>query len=151
MRYFLAALLLALPTLVHAAEFTVTTFNAEFLTRPKVHIKFGLPFDLNATDQATWAAPGFRDTKFAEAAAAVAGVVADINADVVVLTEVGDETDVTELNAAIGSLGVSYPHAEVCACTDTATRQNVGRAVEVSADRHPSRNTRPRGLLHGTR
>jgi hypothetical protein len=76
-------------------ELTIATFNAEFLTRPKVHVKFGFPFDLvEQADVAIWNAPGVRDQKFAEGAAAVAKVVASLKADVVVLTEVGDERDV---------------------------------------------------------
>ena len=126
MRFLMAALLFAIPVIASATELTIATFNTEFLTRPKVHVKFGFPFDLEeAADQATWAALGFRDQKFAEGAAAVAKVVAGINADVIVLTEVGDQRDVQELVAAIGLQGVQYPHAEVCSCTDTATRQNV--------------------------
>ena len=126
MRTFLAALLLAFPAFAHAAEFTIATFNTEFLTRSKVHVKFGFPFELEKrADIATWAAPGFRDQKFAEATAAVAEVVAGINADVIVLVEVGNDADVAELNAVVAAKGVIYPHVEVCACTDTATQQHV--------------------------
>ncbi len=126
MRALLAALLIVFPTLSLATELTVATFNAEFLTRPKIHVKFDFPLNLEKpNDVATWSAPGFRDQKFAEGAAAVAKVIADINADVMVLTEVGDQDDVQELNAAIAGRGVSYPHVEVCECTDTATQQHV--------------------------
>jgi endonuclease/exonuclease/phosphatase family metal-dependent hydrolase len=126
MRAWLAALLLVVPAFAHGDEFTIATFNTEFLTRPKVHVKFGFPFDLeDQAHLAIWAAPGFRDQKFSEGAAAVAKVVASIKADVIVLTEVGDERDVRELTAAIAAEGVNYPHLEVCACTDTATRQHV--------------------------
>ena len=126
MRALLATLLLLLPAFAQGEELTIATFNTEFLTRPKVHVKFGFPFDLvDQADLAIWNAPGVRDQKFAEGAAAVAKVVANIKADVIVLTEVGDERDVRELASAIAGEGVSYPHVEVCACTDTATRQHV--------------------------
>lgn len=126
MRFFLAAFLLSIPVIASATELTIATFNTEFLTRPRVHVKFGFPFDLqNSTDQTTWAAVGFRDQKFAESAAAVAKVIAGINADVMVLTEVGDQRDVQEIVAAVELQGVQYPHAEVCACTDTATSQHI--------------------------
>jgi endonuclease/exonuclease/phosphatase family metal-dependent hydrolase len=124
-RFILAVILVALPVFSYAAEVTVATFNTEFLTRPKVHIKFGLPFDLEAADLATWSAPGFRDAKFAEAAAAVAKVIAEVNADVIVLTEIGKIADVTELNSAVAAQGVIYRNVEVCACTDFQTQQNV--------------------------
>jgi endonuclease/exonuclease/phosphatase family metal-dependent hydrolase len=106
----------------------IATFNAEFLTRPRVHIKFGLPFNIaeaTAAEQAQWAAAGFRDTRFTEAAQHVAQVIAGINADVVALSEVGNDTDVAELNAEIADLGVNYPHVEVCDCTDNTTQQHV--------------------------
>jgi endonuclease/exonuclease/phosphatase (EEP) superfamily protein YafD len=126
MRAWLAALLLLVPAFAHGDDFTIATFNTEFLTRPKVHVKFGFPFDLeDQAHLAIWNAPGVRDQKFSEGAAAVAKVVASIKADVIVLTEVGDERDVRELTAAIAAEGVTYPHLEVCACTDTATRQHV--------------------------
>lgn len=106
----------------------IATFNCEFLTRPKVHIKFGLPFrmsDTSAAEQAQWDAAGFRDSKFSEAAEAVAGVLAPIDADVLALTEVGDEADVAEVRAKIAALGVNYPHVEVCDSADSFTQQHV--------------------------
>lgn len=111
-----------------AETITIATFNAEFLTRPKVHIKFGLPFKMSNASQAqkaTWNQPGFRDQKFGEAANAVAEVVHSLNADVVALTEVGDESDVNELNQAISTLGTDYLHVAVCECTDGTTKQRV--------------------------
>jgi endonuclease/exonuclease/phosphatase family metal-dependent hydrolase len=122
----LTAFLIAYPVAFFSAEVTIATFNAEFLTRPKIHVKFGFQLNLEEpADVATWVTPGFRDQKFAEGAAAVAEVVAGINADVIVLTEVGNQRDVQELNAAIAGRGVNYPHVEVCSCTDTATQQHV--------------------------
>lgn len=84
-------------------------------------------FDLNLTkpeDLSLWT-PAFRDQKFAEGAAAVADVVAGIDADVIVLTEVGNRRDVDELNAAVAARGVTYPHVAVCNCTDFNTMQRV--------------------------
>jgi hypothetical protein len=102
MRFMALLILFFLPIDALAGDLTIATFNAEFLTRPKVHVKFGRAFDMtNADEIAQWNEPGFRDQKFAEAAAAVAKVVAGINADVMVLTEVGNEQDVAELNAAM--------------------------------------------------
>src|SRR5215210_7102220 len=104
MRFLMAALLFAIPVIASATELTIATFNTEFLTRPKVHVKFGFPFDLeDQAHLAIWNAPGVRDQKFSEGAAAVAKVVASIKADVIVLTEVGDERDVRELTATIAA------------------------------------------------
>lgn len=120
------------PAAACAAELTIATFNAEFLTRPKVHAKFGFDLNLTKPDEiAMWAAPGFRDQKFAEGAAAVAEVVAGINADITVLTEVGDQRDIHELSAAIAARGVTYPHTAVCDCTDTFTQQKVAVLAKI--------------------
>lgn len=122
--YFMFVLLISWPA--QADELKLATFNAEFLTRPKLHVKFGLPFTLtDPNDIEQWSDPNFVDEKFAEAAAAVAGVLARIDADVLVLNEVGDQIDVTELVAAIQADGVSYTHLAVCNCTDTFTAQHV--------------------------
>lgn len=120
-----ALLLLLFASAAWAADLTIATFNAEFLTRPRVHIKFGFPFTLNAADAAIWDGPGFRDERFHEATVEVAGVVAAINADVIVLTEVGDRRDIIELIKTLWMEEVVYPHFAVCECTDTATQQRV--------------------------
>jgi endonuclease/exonuclease/phosphatase family metal-dependent hydrolase len=127
---FIIALCLSLtiPSMAIAEALTIATFNVEFLIRPKVHVKFGLPFNMNdasPSDQAQWAVPGFRDQKFNEAAKAVAKVITDMNADVLALVEVGDRTDVDELNREIQARGVTYAHIALCDCTDTITQQRV--------------------------
>jgi endonuclease/exonuclease/phosphatase family metal-dependent hydrolase len=107
---------------------TIATFNCEFLTRPKVHIKFGLPFnieDAGREEQEAWAQPGARDLKYKEAAQAVAEVVHAVGADVIALVEVGNDDDVIELRDEILALGLDYPHAAVGRSRDTATRQYV--------------------------
>lgn len=125
------ALLLAAgaqPALGQADTLTLATLNCEFLTRPRVHVKFGLPFDLSDAPQAArqqWEQPGFRDARFAEAAQAVAQVLATLDADVLALTEVGDDADVVELQQALNALGAVYPHRAVGNSRDTFTRQNV--------------------------
>jgi endonuclease/exonuclease/phosphatase family metal-dependent hydrolase len=120
-----SVLALLLGTSISAGELTIATFNAEFLTRPKVHIKFDFPFQLEGADQQQWDAPGFRDQKFKEAAKAVARVIAGVSADVVALTEVGNRQDVLELVKEIEQLGLRYEHIAVCNCTDHTTQQHV--------------------------
>lgn len=123
MRKVLGVLVLA--ALACAEEtLTVATFNCEFLTRPKVHMKFGEPFNLRRPKRQQWDAPGFRDKKFAEAARAVAKFIARIGADVVVLQEVGDEKDTRELRNEIKALGLDYPHVAVSAFKDEDTFQH---------------------------
>jgi endonuclease/exonuclease/phosphatase family metal-dependent hydrolase len=123
MRMFTTAALSALLAIggsAAAQELTIATFNAEFLTRPRVHMKFGLPFSLPEAARAEWDAPGFRDRKFAEAAQVVATLLTGIDADVLALTEVGDERDVRELAEAIRAQGVAYDHVAVCDCPQPA-------------------------------
>lgn len=125
MKYVSALLLALLTTAAAADDLTIATFNAEFLTRPTVHVKFGYPLQLRSeADIALWA-PAFRDQKFAEAATQVAAVVASLGADIVVMTEVGDQRDVAELNAAVGAAGANFPNTFVCRCTDSVTQQKV--------------------------
>lgn len=114
-----------IPSVVFAESVSVATFNAEFLTRPMVHMKFGLPFRLKGAEKEEWDRPGFRDAKFEEATKAVAKMLAELDADVLALTEVGDERDVEELRQALGAEGKNYPHSAVCDCTDSTTRQHV--------------------------
>lgn len=100
---------------------SVATFNAEFLYPKKVHIKYGLEFNMGDNSQEQqdqWAQPGFREQRFSDAVAAVATVIAGVDADVMTLTEVGDLEDVIPLVEAIRDEGVDYPHVEVCQCND---------------------------------
>jgi endonuclease/exonuclease/phosphatase family metal-dependent hydrolase len=120
MRTALIALLLAS---VGFAEGTITiaTLNCQFLTRPKVHVKFGLPFFLRRQQREQWDAPGFREEKVKQAAALVAKAVLATGADVIVLTEIGDEKDVAALQAETKV----YPHAAVGSFEDPETFQRV--------------------------
>jgi endonuclease/exonuclease/phosphatase family metal-dependent hydrolase len=104
-----------------AQTITVGTFNTHFLYPGKVHVKYGLKFTMShntAAEQAQWNQPGFRQQKFEEAVNAVAPVIAGVNSDVMVLTEVGDGNDVATFVQAISALGVNYPNVQVCNCTD---------------------------------
>ena len=105
-------------------ELTIATFNCEFLTRPKVHMKFDEPFDLSAARREIWDQPGYRDQKFSEAAQAVAKTIVEINADVIGLEEVGNEQDVKELLEEVRKLGLDYPHCVVGRPVEQRTYQN---------------------------
>lgn len=106
---------------VMAEKLTVATFNAEFLYPQKVHVKYGLKFNMGdnpASVQTEWAQPVFREAKFQKALEQVAEVIATIEADVLTLTEVGNEADVQRLVAEVKARGKDYPHMEVCECSD---------------------------------
>ncbi len=127
--FIVLCLILALPIDGYGQDDTLTlaTFNCEFLTRPKVHVKFGLNFTMSREPpavRAQWDAT-FRDDRFTEAAQAVAAVIAAVDADVITLTEVGNQQDVDELVAEISNAGVVYPNVEIGISSDNTTRQNV--------------------------
>lgn len=105
-------------------ELTIATFNCEFLTRPKVHMKFGESFDLSAARQEIWNQPGYRDQKFSQAAQAVARTIVEIGADVIGLEEVGNEQDVKELLEEVRKLGLDYPYYVVGSPVEEGTYQN---------------------------
>lgn len=107
-----------------ADEVSVATLNCEFLCRQKVHMKFNLPFDLkNHPEEERWNDREFRDARYAEAARAVADAVRRIDADVIVLTEVGrDKRDVVELHEFVKA---DRPHMAHGDSNDRRTFQNV--------------------------
>lgn len=120
-------LFLLLTLCASAAELKIATFNTEFLTKPRVHVRFDVPFNTNQWSDAQLAlwTPDFREQKFAESVDKVAPVIAEIDADIILLTEVGNEDDVDQLREAINGLGVNYPHVVVCDCKDSSTQQHV--------------------------
>ena len=124
-RLLLVCFLAVLPCTVQAQDVTLATFNCEFLVRQKVHIKFGESFNLSGAAEATWDQAGFRDARFGEAAAAVADVLASINADVLLLTEVGDAADVEELHDSLAARVSPYPFRFVGDSRDRSTGQHV--------------------------
>lgn len=106
----------------------MATFNAEFLIPSKVHVKYGLRFNIGDKSQAEqdeWEVPVFRTLKFEEAVERVAGLLATVETDVLVLTEVGNEEDVDALVQQIAAHGVNYDHVAVCDCSDNYTQQHV--------------------------
>ena len=129
MRILVVVALLMIHSIPAAAEdFSVATFNAEFLNTSKVHIKYGMPFrmsDADPADQAEWDSPAFRTQRFEMAVDAVAEAIQDIDVNILVLTEVGDGTDIDLLVGRLNALGANFPHVEVCDCTDSFTGQHV--------------------------
>ena len=124
--------LVALPLLCLGATGTaadslrIATFNAEFLTRPNVQVKFDLNRKLTPEEQKIWDKPGYRDARFATATRRVARYIAEhVQADILVLTEVGNRRDVEELRTELKKNNIDFPHFEVCDCTDHNTRQHV--------------------------
>lgn len=109
-------LLLLLLFAEHAAGATVriATLNCEFLNSRRIHMRYGLPFDFDEWDAATRAA------RLEESSAAVAQEIQAIDADVIVLTEVGKPADFEVLLRHL-----TYPHHALCRSLDTETGQYV--------------------------
>ncbi len=106
----------------------VGTFNSEFLIKSKVHIKFGVPFDLDDASpqqKAFWSNQSNRNDKFIEATKEVALFIKSLNVDILTLTEVGDSNDLDLLSDELIDIGVNFPHRKMCQCTDGGTGQKV--------------------------
>lgn len=103
----------------------VATFNCEWLNRRRIWVKYGLPLKLLPQDEGIWSSRELRDTKYKEAARAVAAAIREIDADVIGLTEVGDETDVRDLREFVKEAGLDYPFWAAGRSADTVTNQNV--------------------------
>lgn len=111
-----------------ADSLKIATLNCNFLLRKKIHLKFGLPFDINEfteEQRELWDRPGYRDARFIESVKVAAAVIKRIDADVIGLVEVGNERDVADLHRELRHLGLDYPHIAVCKSTDTHTGQHV--------------------------
>lgn len=107
-----------------ADKFTLVTLNCEFMFFDKVHLKFGYPFELKDADLAKWRQTGFREQRYREALDAVARLIRRIDADVLVLHEVGKPNEVAELHREVKAKGLEYPFVAVCRSTDTSTGQH---------------------------
>tara|TARA_Y100000385_G_scaffold177286_1_gene183316 strand:- start:1130 stop:2044 length:915 start_codon:yes stop_codon:yes gene_type:complete len=114
--------------IVVAQKITIATFNSEFLNKSRVHIKFGMQFDIkreSKQDQIFWNDADNRTAKFEEASANVAQFIKKINADILTLTEVGEKDDMKVLINELKKIGVNYEYWEVCDCKDNFTKQHV--------------------------
>lgn len=111
-----------------AQDLSIGTFNAEFLSKSKIHVKYGLPFRLNKKPkkvQQFWENDKNRDAKLKEASAKVATIIKQMNVDVITLTEVGDSADIQVLLGELKEIGIDYPYSSVCDCKDNFTKQKV--------------------------
>jgi len=129
MKQLILLLLLLLPMqLLFGQDLKIATFNCEFLNVKKVHMKYGLPFSMKyAKDEQkkVWNEKDYRERKFDEATQKVAAQIKLINADIIGLTEVGNEKEVKLLVEALKKQGLEYKHWKVCKSDDTATGQHV--------------------------
>ncbi len=111
-----------------AQEITVATFNAEFLNKSRVHIKYGKRFDIKRESkevQKFWENDTNRTAKLKEASSNVAKMIKRMNADILTLTEVGGKDDLKVLINELNKIGVKYDYWEVCDCKDNFTQQHV--------------------------
>ncbi len=113
---------------VVSQEISIATFNAEFLNKSRVHVKFGKQFDISREsidEQEFWNNDTNRTAKLREASANVAQMIKRINTDIITLTEVGGSEDLEVLLSELNQIGVNYDHWQVCNCTDSFTGQHV--------------------------
>lgn len=113
---------------VLAQDLKLVTFNCEFLLKKKVHMKYGLPYDMKYAKgkaKQEWQDDRFRQKKFKEATQKVATHLKTINADVLGLTEVGNTSEVKLLVEELKKQGLEYKYWKVCQSDDTGTGQHV--------------------------
>lgn len=113
---------------LNSQEIKIATFNAEFLNKSRVHIKFGKQFDISREsqeEQEFWNNEDNRTAKLQEASANVAQLIKRIDADIITLTEVGGTDDLEVLVNELSKIGVQYEYWEVCDCRDSFTEQHV--------------------------
>lgn len=109
-------------------DLKLATFNCEFLLKKKVHMKYGLPYDMKyakSNAKQEWKDDRFRQKKFEEATQKVAAHIKTINADILGLTEVGNTSEVQLLVNELKKQGLEYKYWKVCKSDDTGTGQHV--------------------------
>ncbi len=123
MRSFLLPFLLLLTVVALPAQrdtLVITTFNCEFLNERKVHIKYD-----EEKPGPDWKNEDFRRQRFIEASAVVADFLSTFDSDVLVLTEVGNQSEVKLLQQQLKDRGQHYPFWAVCESKDRGTGQHV--------------------------
>jgi len=116
------------PLLLCGQDLKIATFNCEFLLERKVHMKYGLPYDMKYASKSAkkqWQDANYRKQQFIQSTNLVAAHLKDLNADVLGLTEVGNAKEVEQLVLALKKEGVDYPYWKVCKSKDTGTGQHV--------------------------
>lgn len=109
-------------------DLKLATFNCEFLLKKKVHMKYGLPYNMKYAKRKAkqeWQDDRFRQKKFEESTQKVATHLKTINADVLGLTEVGNAEEVKLLVDELKKQGLEYKYWSVCKSSDTGTGQHV--------------------------
>lgn len=101
---------------IKAQDLTIATFNCEFLVKSKVHIKYGLPYNIrqaSKSEQKKWSNDSYRTEQFENACKEVAKHIKTINSDIIGLSEVGKEEDVQTLLNYINKDSVIYSYSAV--------------------------------------
>lgn len=115
---------LVFATTASADELTIATFNAEFLITDRIHVRDGFPLRLNSEGQAEWP-DSRRQAAFDAAVQRMVPVILEIDADVLVLTEIGGGADFDKISQAFEAASLGYIDSALCECTDSATQQHV--------------------------
>lgn len=129
MKKIILILIILLPVqIISGQDLKIATFNCEFLIKRKVHLKYGLPYNMKYaadTEKKKWSDNNYRTKKFEEATKKVASQIKRIDADVIGLTEVGKESEVKALHEELKKQGLDYQYMKVCKSADTETGQHV--------------------------
>ena len=109
-------------------DLKIATFNCEFLIKRKVHIKYGLPYNIKyakGPETKLWKEENYRQDRFDQSIDIVAEQIKIINADIIGLTEVGNDEEVNALVRSLHTKGLTYRYYKVCKSKDNQTGQHV--------------------------
>lgn len=120
MRLLSALVAFLLTTTTQAQSLSFATFNCEFLLLKKIHMKYGYRYDGKDVPK-KWN----RQQRFEVAVDSVAAHLATLQADVLGLTEIGDQQVAQALARALQRRGLEYRYVEVGTSEDTETGQHV--------------------------
>ena len=117
-------LLLVFTGALSAETFSITTFNAEFLSWSNIHVKEGYPFRLSGKDKAIWTNKKRTET-FESYAAKTSEFLLGLDSDVFVITEGGTPADIRVLFDLMSEENKEYKFFFAGDTKDYYTRQNI--------------------------
>lgn len=104
---------------------TITMLNCEFLNYKNIHVKAGESLRLSSKEKKRWNDANRRDA-LNEYSILIAQYLDEIDADAIVLTEIGTESDLKILFDFLRELNAEYKYFAAGTSRDTYTGQNVG-------------------------
>jgi exonuclease III len=122
--YLLVSILVLFSGVLNAETFSITTFNAEFLSWSNIHVKEGYSFRLDGKGKAIWNNKKRTET-FNKYAAKTAEFLLELDSDVFIITEGGTAADIRVLFDFMSEENREYEFFFAGVTRDYYTRQNI--------------------------